>query len=30
MSDIDENEELKIKNSINELIEKAKIASKNI
>ena len=28
MSDIDENEELKIKNSINELIEKAKIASK--
>lgn len=28
MSEIDENEELKIKNSINELIEKAKIASK--
>ena len=28
MSDIDENEELKIKNSINQLIEKAKIASK--
>ena len=28
MSDIDENEELKIKNNINELIEKAKIASK--
>ena len=28
MFEIDENEELKIKNSINELIEKAKIASK--
>ena len=28
MSEIDENEELKIKNRINELIEKAKIASK--
>ena len=28
MAEIDENEELKIKNSINELIEKAKIASK--
>ena len=28
MSEIDENEELKIKNSINKLIEKAKIASK--
>ena len=28
MSEIDENEELKIKNNINELIEKAKIASK--